>query len=87
MYDKKNNKKIFTTTHVKPREYALPKNIEEYEDVGLRKIAVSETGKFLFCADKDMIRIYNCEKDKPICKYNKKEGDRNSLYHTEPQFV
>ena len=71
MCDNKNNKEIFSITHAKPREYAFPKNIEEDLEGNIDEIAISETGKFLFAASKEVICIYNYQKEELICKYNK----------------
>ena len=62
MYGDENSKKIFTTTHAKPRDYALPENIEDDLEVDIEKIEVSETGKYLFAASEEVICIYNCDK-------------------------
>ena len=62
MYGDENSKKIFTTKHAKPRDYALPENKEDDLEVDIEKIEVSETGKYLFAASEKVIWIYNRDK-------------------------
>ena len=49
-------------------------------------LKASETGKFIFAASEKVICIYKHDKENPIYKYERQEGDRD-LDDTEPQFI
>ena len=62
MFGNDKSNKIVTTTHHKPIDYHLPKNIKDDLEDEAAKIEVSETGRFLFAASGDVICIYNSDK-------------------------
>ena len=83
MYGNENSKKIISTTYTEPREYTLPKNIEVDLEGRLAKLEFSETGNFLFAVSANSFCVYDRDKENPIYKYKKQEGDRKYLYETQ----
>ena len=72
------SKQVFNISHVKLRDYKLPKNVRkdlelsEYQSIG--GVVISEGGNFIFVAGYNVICIYRKEIDEPIYKYKFRNG-------------